>query len=43
MDRTKVFLSYCHDDLAWKHRLSTHLRVLEANGLLELCATTTLT
>ena len=36
MTRTKVFISYSHKDEDWKHRLSTHLGVLEEQGLLEL-------
>jgi hypothetical protein len=30
-----VFLSYSHKDEAWKDRLTTHLGVLEAEGLLD--------
>ena len=36
MARTKVFISYSHEDEEWKHRVSSHVRVLKEQGLLEL-------
>ena len=36
MSRTKVFISYSHEDEDWKHRVSSHVRVLKEQGLLEL-------
>jgi len=36
MQRAKVFISYSHKDETWKHKLSTHLLVLEKENLLEL-------
>lgn len=38
--RTQVFISYCHEDRAFLHRLLVHLRPLEKKGLLELWADT---
>lgn len=32
----KIFLSYSHNDEAWKDRLVTHLGVLHEQGLLEI-------
>jgi hypothetical protein len=34
--RTKVFLSYSHDDERWRERLAGHLGVLDAEGIIEL-------
>jgi hypothetical protein len=36
MPRNTVFVSYAHKDKAWKHRISTQLRVLQQQGLLKL-------
>jgi hypothetical protein len=36
MERTKVFVSYSHQDEAWKDRVMMHLGVLEAEGLLHV-------
>jgi hypothetical protein len=36
MTRTKVFISYSHDDESWRKRVCTHLTVLEREGLVEL-------
>jgi hypothetical protein len=35
--RTKVFISYSHDDEAWRRGMCTHLQVLEKQGLLQCC------
>jgi hypothetical protein len=36
MTRTKVFMSYSHDDERWRRRACTFLTVLEREGLVEL-------
>jgi hypothetical protein len=36
MSRTKVFVSYSHDDRVWLDRLSQHLAVLEHRGLVDV-------
>lgn len=36
MARTQVFVSYSHKDEDWKHRIYTHLDVLQKNGRLKL-------
>ena len=36
MSRPTIFISYSHNDEAWKDRLLTHLGVLEQQGLLDL-------
>lgn len=36
MNRAKVFVSYSHDDVRWKHEISKQLEVLEKENLLEL-------
>lgn len=36
MERTKLFISYSHDDRAWLARLAVHLGVLERRGRVEL-------
>ena len=36
MLRTRVFVSYSHDDRDWLTRVSTHLAVLQRKGLLDL-------
>jgi len=34
--RPTIFISYSHQDEAWKDRLTKHLRTLEAEGVLEV-------
>jgi TIR domain len=36
VDRPSVFISYAHEDEAWKDRLVSHLRVLEWEGTLDV-------
>lgn len=36
MDRPTVFISYCHQDEAWKERLVQQLRILESEGEFEV-------
>jgi hypothetical protein len=35
-DRTKIFISYSHDDERWRKRLVSHLAVLAMEGILDL-------
>lgn len=34
--RTRVFVSYCHDDIKWLEAIRGQLRVLEAEGLIDI-------
>lgn len=36
MPRTKVFVSYSHDDREWLSKFSLHVAILERRGLVEL-------
>jgi hypothetical protein len=36
MARTKVFISYAHDDARWRKRLVSHLGVLACEDLIEI-------
>ncbi len=38
MARTKVFISYSHEDAEWMERLKKQLEVLERQGLLDVWA-----
>jgi hypothetical protein len=40
VERTTVFVSYCHKDAAWLERLRVHLRPLERDHTIELWADT---
>jgi predicted nucleotide-binding protein len=40
MARTKAFLSYSHQDGAWRDRLMTHLAILERRELIHVWADT---
>jgi len=42
VNRTKVFISYSHDDEAWRRGMCTHLQVLEKQGLLQCCDDTSI-
>ncbi len=32
----KIFISYSHEDEAWKDRVASHLKVLQEQGILEI-------
>jgi predicted nucleotide-binding protein len=36
VDRTKIFVSYSHEDRHWLNRLAQHIAVLERRGLVDL-------
>jgi hypothetical protein len=36
VDRTKIFVSYSHEDRHWLNRLAQHIAVLEGRGLVDL-------
>ena len=36
MTRTRLFVSYCHEDRDWLRRFSTHVAVLKRKGLVDL-------
>jgi hypothetical protein len=42
MPRTKIFVSYSHEDVAWLSRIEQHFAVLERRGLVELWSDTRL-
>src|SRR5438046_9158723 len=42
MGTPKIFISYSHQDEAWKDRLLSHLRVLERQGIADVWETSDL-